>query len=141
MLNELFAREEFVVNAITKTNKTTGRRHAAVYILFKENASQVDMVRAYVLSFVIRSLLWKEGFCEKKTVSTYLRNTLWKSSDIRSNTGHVREQRADVLTQALELGKEGIFSDLIHKLLSDKDWRVSGTMIETRFARITETNK
>lgn len=142
-LSKMYEEEAFLISAVvwdTGTG-TDNQAEAEVYVLFKERATHRDIVRAMVQAFVARSLLWREGYTARKRGWALP----WGTSTSASATIANRRLRLDVLERALQnerpSGLEGecwaeILRHLEDKLMSDKDWRISSTMLETRFARL-----
>jgi hypothetical protein len=142
MLSNLFEEEAFLISAVVWDAEVTGHgeRQAEVHVLFKERATHRDIVRAMVQAFVARSLLWREGYSARKRG--------WAPWAARADGAVAvanRRLRLDVLERALQSerpsGSEGecwaeILKHLEDKLMGDKDWRISSTMLETRFARL-----
>jgi hypothetical protein len=147
----MYEEEAFLISAVVWDAAATGsggpgsssRKEAEVHVLFKEHANHREIVRAMVQAFVARSLLWKEGYTERKRSWA----PAWATGANSSATVANRRLRLDVLERALQNGRTGglaseswaeILRDLEDKLMGDKDWRISSTMLETRFARLSK---
>lgn len=107
-------------------------------MLLKEHATQEDIVRAYVRAFLVRTLLWQHGY-SAPAPALFSR---WAQPGMSS--GLRRVQRIDILEEAVQIDRAGraggvsaeIISDLERKLLHDEEWKISGSLLETRYARI-----
>ena len=134
---KIFQNESFLIHAVTTCEKTN---NTVVYILFKEHATEKDILRAHILAFLVRTSLWKLG-CrgnDNNNIKKFIQRNNNKNKDEH------RISRLDIVSKIIEFdreikvnnGNDNILDELTTKLLTDDDWKISSTMLETRYARL-----
>lgn len=130
VLLDLYKNEQFIINAVT-----TGNKVGTVYLLFRDSATQRDIVRAHILAFVVRTLLWRSG-CALEPPQL-LRTFGRTGSDSRAQCVDVLQDALSIVTARDAKDDMGnLLEELERKLISDRDWRVSDTLLERRVARL-----
>jgi hypothetical protein len=109
---------------------------AVVYVLMKDDAIEQDIVRAYIRAYILRVLLWKEGYDGEQGLPF---RTIRPARDGQGK----RQHRMDLVQLALNVentdqaaGFRNFVQNLEFKIQHDHDWKVSSSLLETRYARI-----
>lgn len=117
-----------------------------MYVLFKEHASVEDIVRGLVQAFVVRSMLHSAGYTgsSSSAFSKVYGKIFGKGSakrvqhvDVLKSANHwIQSRSTDEEVESGNITVGEVCSMLVEKIMHDKDWKISNTMLETRFARI-----
>ena len=141
-LESLYAADAFLLSAITYQGEGSADPTAEVHLLFKEHASLRDVLLGQTQAFLVRMLLHQQGFTSAESmIPSHLSGLNFKAREQKLDvleTVHriVNAQSSDAILDTFDGVSKDVVEELVTKILEDKDWKISNTMLETRFARL-----
>lgn len=157
---KLFRHEQYLISVLTSHNQSLSSSYAEIHVLFKQSASKYDIIKALVHSYLIRSLLAREGYKSRRyypfQVIDIISNINIIQQTLTVMNGSMNEMchddctvyedyndskdKTDGVRKEWEVFNLAISCEVIHKLCEDlihhKEWLLEEMHLETRKARI-----